>query len=185
MQTDHIAFLVKSIKAVSDSLPVSCTRHEIEEQPSEGTLEQYITFGNDKYPSVLLMQAVTDGPYMRAMKKRGPGVHHIGCVCTNIEEEIFSGRTKNLLLHPISIKTHKRGTVWLCKPGLPFMIELHQNPGQASILRDKAILQLPGEIILPDYACELAANLTVENTTEKTFFIKIGETKIALDPHLV
>ncbi|MFZ2960961.1 MAG: hypothetical protein WA705_29120, partial [Candidatus Ozemobacteraceae bacterium] len=73
MQVDHIAFLIRSIEAATKSFPPSCILHEIEEQPAEGTLEQSVTFGKGNFPSVLLMQAVADGPYMRAMNKRGPG----------------------------------------------------------------------------------------------------------------
>ena len=46
MQTNHIAILVHDLEAVTASmhLPDSCTVHPVEEQPTEGTREQYITF---------------------------------------------------------------------------------------------------------------------------------------------
>ena len=182
MKTNHIAFLVGSIKEASKQFPESCKKHEVEEQPSEGTLEQYITFGDDKWASVLLMQAFKDGPYMRAMKKRGPGIHHIGCVCKSIEEEVFQKNASNLFLHSISLKTFESGTIWLCKPGLPFLIELFQDPKSTLLLQESAVLILPEKILVPEYARCFIKNLEIESTRIDIFKIRINGIEVEFDP---
>lgn len=185
MHIDHIAFLVRSIEAASKRFFHSCTLHEIEEQPAEGTLERYMTFGEGNFPSVLLMQAIADGPYMRAMKKRGPGVHHLGCVCSNIEDVVLSDNRGSLFLHPISIRTIPHGTVWLCRPGLPFLIELNQRPIQTNMPGEKARLMLPERFPVPPYAGREFENVIVENTGEKLFHIQIHGIGVTLDPDVV
>lgn len=184
MQTDHIAFLVRNIEAISQRLPDWCFRHPIEEQPAEGTREQYITFEDDKIPAILLMQAISDGPYLRSMAKRGPGLHHIGCVCNNFLEEVTFSGANRLFLHPISIKTQAYNTIWLCRPGFPTLIELIQNPEQAIIPGEKAILQFPAEIQIPGYAGGLFGNLILENHRESSFGIKGNGIELKLDPNL-
>lgn len=128
MKTNHIAILVRDIDAVSSVLPNVCTLHAPEDQLTEGTRERYVTVGGEDTPSLLLMQAITNGPYSRALQKRGPGLHHIGCVCQDIETEIAEGNTQRLLLHPISLRTRKFGVVLLCRPGVSYLVELMGNP---------------------------------------------------------
>ena len=183
MQTNHIAILVRNIDAVSRTLPDSCTKHALEEQPAEGTLEQYITAGDDKVPAILLMQAIADGPYRRALKKRGTGLHHVGCVCSNIEKEITSGSAKHLLLHPISLQSYKHGTVWLCRPGLPYLIELIQSPEQDSIPHEKALLLLPATTNIPEYACGISSNLILKTAEKSSIVIRVGGIEITIDPN--
>jgi hypothetical protein len=183
MQTNHIAVLVRNVDAVSLTLPGSCTRHAPEEQHTEGTLEQYITAGDDKVPALLLIQAIVDGPYKRALSKRGTGLHHIGCVCGNIEEEIASVSAKRLLLHPISLVTRKHGTVWLCRPGIPYLIELMENAEQDAIPHEEALLLLPETINIPEYACALSTNLVVKTAAGSSLVIKVGGIEMALDPN--
>ena len=188
VQPDHIAILVRSIDATVRSFPQTCVLHPNEEQPSEGTLEKYVTFGDRISPSVLLMQAVAEGPYLRAMKKRGPGLHHIGCVCSDIEDQIFSGAGSRLLLHPITIRTMRHDTVWFCRPGLPFLVELHQrpnvgnpsNPGTAG-----AILMLPKRSACPDDACRMFDNLVLENTNASSLVFSVAGLRVEIDPEVV
>ncbi|MDH5505797.1 MAG: hypothetical protein OEZ02_01080 [Anaerolineae bacterium] len=183
MQTNHIAVLVRNIEVVSQTLPSSCKRHALEKHPEEGTLEQYITVGDEAAPALLLIQAIASGPYKRALAKRGAGLHHIGCVCSNIEEEIASGGAKRLLLHPISLETRKKGTVWLCRPGIPFFIELTQNPAQDAIPHKEALVQLPETISIPDYARVLSTNLEMKTTPGSSLVIEVGGIKLSIDPN--
>lgn len=185
MYTDHIAFLVRSVEATSKCFPNSCTQHQIEEQPAEGTLERYITFGDESFPSVLLMQAVADGPYMRAMNNRGPGIHHIGCECSSFEEVLLSSNIGRLFLHPISMKTILYRTLWLCRPGLPFLIELNQKNDDIRSYRAGPLLKLPNSIPVPGYAGAMFKNLNVESTIDELFQLKINGIEIKLDPDAV
>lgn len=184
MQTDHIAVLVNSIEAVQGAIPESCTSHELKEQPTEGTLEQYITFGDDKVPALLLMQAVEEGPYKRALEKRGTGLHHIGCVCGNIDDELASGAAKQMLLHPISLKTYRRGTIWLYRPGTPYLIELMENEEQNVIRHENALLMLPASINIPEYAREIPGDIVVKNSTDDSIVLKISGIEMKFDPKM-
>ena len=87
MQTNHIAILVHDLEAVSQTLPDACIRHEAEEHPAEGTLEQYITIGGDHNPAPLLIQWND--------KQIGPLKH-------------FQGR--------LALGSGLRGTVWRALP---------------------------------------------------------------------
>lgn len=182
MQADHIAVLVNNIEAMEQSLPGLCKWHEPKEQPTEGTLEQYITIVDDQSPSLLLIQAVAIGPYKKALEKRGTGLHHIGCVCANIDEELASGAAKQMLLHPISLKTYKRGTVWLCRPGTPFLIELMLDKEQNAIHHEKAILKLPASIDLPEYAREISTNLIVTKSNDSSIVFIVGGVELTIYP---
>jgi hypothetical protein len=184
MQADHIAVLVNSIEAVQAAIPESCTSHELKEQPTEGTLEQYITFGDDKTPALILMQAVAEGPYKMALEKRGTGLHHIGCVCGNIDEELASGAAKQMLIHPISLKTIKRGTIWLYRPGTPYLIELMENEEQNVIRHSKVLLMLPAPIYIPEYASEIPGNLVVKNSSGGSIVLKISGIEMKFDPKM-
>lgn len=121
---DHIAILVDSLRAASAALPGNFRPGEIEYQPTEGTLEQYVDAVGGNYPSLLLIEAQDEGPYTRAMKKRGPGLHHFGRLTDDIMAALDRLGGQGMLLHPISAKTLARKTVWMCRPGVPFLIEL-------------------------------------------------------------
>ena len=152
MQTNHIAILVRNLEAVSASLPQACTLHPPEDQPTEGTREQHVTLGSDSTPALLLIQAIANGPYTRAFKKRGPGLHHIGCVCENIEDELLAGQRQHFLLHPVSLRTRKFGVVWLCRPGVPYLVELMENTGQSAIKHEEVQVTLPAGSHIPQCA---------------------------------
>jgi Glyoxalase/Bleomycin resistance protein/Dioxygenase superfamily len=182
MQVDHIAILVRDLEAASTSLPQSCTLHTPEEHPTEGTREQYVTFGGANVPALLLMQAVAEGPYTRALEKRGPGLHHIGCVCPSFETELLSNQLFRFLLHPISLGTMKSGTVWLCRPGVPFLVELVENSQQSTIKNENATLILPRNTQLPQFARNLASNLTIETGSGPETEIMAGGVELWIDP---
>jgi hypothetical protein len=73
------------------------------------------------------MQPYKDGPYQRALEKRGPGLHHLACVTDHLESAVEYFAKQGLLLHPISLTTHPKGTVWMCRPRIPFLLELYQS----------------------------------------------------------
>lgn len=184
MKTNHIAILVRNIHAVSGVLPHVCTLHPLEEQPSEGTRERYVTLDDENAPSLLLMQAIAEGPYSRALQRRGPGLHHIGCVCEDIETEIVENHTQRLLLHPISLITRESGVVWLCRPGMPCLVELTHNPSESAKPYGKAIIRLPLGTPIPPFANTLSANLTFETGNSPAIGLTIGDIEISFDPDI-
>jgi hypothetical protein len=181
---NHIAILVRDIDVVSNVLPRACTLHTPEDQPTEGTRERYVTVGGEDTPALLLMEAIADGPYSRALRKRGPGLHHIGCVCEDIEREITEGNTQRLLLHPISLRTRKFGVVWLCRPGVPYLVELMQNPEESAKSYGKAIIRLPVGTAIPQFASALSPNLIIEAGNSPAIGVNIGGIEISLDPRM-
>lgn len=181
MKTNHIAILVSDMEAVSSVLPHACTLHASEDQPTEGTRERYVTLGEEETPSLLLMQAISNGPYSRALHKRGPGLHHIGCVCEDLEREIAESDRQRLLLHPISLRTYKYGVVWLCRPGVPYLVELMQNPEECAKPHGKAVIRLPIGTSIPQFAKALSSNLTIEVGNSSAIGLNIGGIEISFD----
>ena len=181
MQANHIAVLVRDLKAVAASIPKACTLHAPEEQVTEGTREQYATFGGDSVPALLLIQAVAAGPYARALEKRGPGLHHIGCLCADIENEVLDSRGR-FLLHPVSLRTRKFGTVRLCRPGVPYLVELMQDAEQSTIKHEEIEVALPVGTPLPPFACELASNLRITVGNGPAIEMVAGGIRVTIDP---
>lgn len=140
---DHIGILTSSIGRSAAHFPSGFTLHEPELMPSEGTREQYATLDSKRGPSVLLLQPVQPGPYQRALEKRGPGLHHLGLATDSLEEATAKLHSLGLLLHPDSLKTHAHGCVWLCRPGVPFLVELYKPNGVSAIDHAPVRIDLP------------------------------------------
>jgi hypothetical protein len=95
---DHIALLVKDVEESEKSMPADLVRNQVERFEAEGTKEQYLTSDADHSGSILLMQPVGDGPYKRAMAKRGPGLHQylhqgrkfVKIYCRNSQQWFFT-----------------------------------------------------------------------------------------------
>ncbi len=120
----HIAILVRSLEIVEKSLPGDLERLKVESFPAEGTKEQYIDLDPSGRPCLLLIEAIGEGPYRRALSKRGPGIHHLGLVTDNLDAAVghFSG--ERLLIHPFSMKSITQRVIWMCRPGVPFLVEI-------------------------------------------------------------
>ncbi len=65
----HVAVLTGSLSAAEGSLPLQLTRLEVKTFPGEGTKEQYIDLSDSPGPSLLLIEPIGEGPYMRALRK--------------------------------------------------------------------------------------------------------------------
>lgn len=125
---NHVAILVESIEAVLErdqfkALPSG----EIEEFPAEGTRELYIGL-NNQLGKLLLMQPNGPGPYQSAMLKRGPGLHHIAIDVLSVVDFVNELSGSGWLLHPKSIELFQKiNQVWLCRPGIPLLVEVNQT----------------------------------------------------------
>jgi hypothetical protein len=177
MIANHIAVLVSDLQRAVDELPSFCQIHDREEHEADGMLEQYVIV-EEAGASLLLVQPLGEGPYAAALAKRGPGLHHIGCVTALLDESISECTDKGLLLHPRSLKTYPRGTVWLCRPGVPFLVELMHWPDHAP-LRDCRI-QLPGGVALPDVARNLIDNVSFLTGEDASLGVTMGERDVAI-----
>jgi catechol 2,3-dioxygenase-like lactoylglutathione lyase family enzyme len=122
----HVAFLVSSVDQSAEALrshgfPIGAA----ERWEGEGTREVYVG-GRDHEGSLLLMEAVREGAYRRAMAKRGPGLHHIAIDVLDLENYLEGLATSGWLLHPKSLRSIEVAkTAWLARPGVPTLIEVH------------------------------------------------------------
>ncbi|MDF1666215.1 MAG: hypothetical protein P1V97_30945 [Planctomycetota bacterium] len=124
---NHVAILVENIESVVEK-KLFPTAHlgGIEDFEAEGTRELYIGPEN-QIGRVLLMQATGPGPYKTALDKRGPGLHHVALDVLSIDDFVRSLSGSGWLLHPKSLDFYKaQKLVFLCRPGVPILIEVQQ-----------------------------------------------------------
>ncbi|EDY83790.1 hypothetical protein VDG1235_3417 [Verrucomicrobiia bacterium DG1235] len=178
LQLDHIAILSNSLSKTEATLPAELKRHEIETFSSEGTKEQYLELIPNKPPYLLLLESIGNGPYQRTLEKRGAGLHHFGFCTDDLEASVTYFHRHGLLLHPISLETLKRDTIWLCRPGIPFLLELNKTDQsientdfviKASIpTLTERILWVPGLELIesekPEICLEIGSSLYTINT---------------------
>ena len=121
----HVAILVPSVRKTADYL--SQFQFDIgEEETFDETREIYVQGGERN--SLLLMEANGNGSYQRALKKRGPGVHHLAIDVLRIEEFLNSLSGSGWLLHLNSLKSlEKYRTVYLARPGFPALVEVQEK----------------------------------------------------------
>jgi len=124
----HVAFLVNSTETASaflESQDIDCEEPEVFD--SEGTKEVYVGSYEEESGLLLLVEAVSDGPYKKALTKRGPSLHHVAIDVLNIEEFLQKAQLAGWQKHAISDQTLKHKTAWLFKKGVPTLIEVHQK----------------------------------------------------------
>lgn len=124
---NHTAILVPSVRQAARRLNACGFNIGPEELwEGEGTREIYVEKGRTN--ALLLMEPVGDGPYRRALAKRGPGFHHMAIDVAEIESYIESISGSGWLLHPRSLTTIRRSrTAYLARPGFPCLIEVQEN----------------------------------------------------------
>ena len=153
MLLNHIALLVPSVERSASVLRErGIFTGPAERWDGEGTLEIYA--GEDtRSGRLLLMEAVKEGAYSRAMKKRGPGLHHLAVDVVDLEAGIDGLSGSGWLMHPKSLKTIKSSrTAYLARPGMPMLIEIQERerpaPGPALIERLELRLPVPAPAML-------------------------------------
>lgn len=121
----HVAILVPSVRKAADVLRQF--GFDIgEEEIFEETKEIYVQ-GSERN-SLLLMEPKGAGSYQRALKKRGPGLHHLAIDVLDLEEFLDSLSGSGWLLHINSLKTIKNlKTAYLARPGFPALIEVQEK----------------------------------------------------------
>jgi methylmalonyl-CoA/ethylmalonyl-CoA epimerase len=125
---NHVAVLVNDLDSVlKNSRFQAEMTGPIETFPSEGTRECYIGLPKQS-GKLLLLQPDGDGPYQRAMLKRGPGLHHIAIDVTDIQEFVDQITGTGWYLHPISLKYYKLcKQVFLARPGVNVLVEIQEQ----------------------------------------------------------
>jgi hypothetical protein len=151
----HVALLVRSAATAAERCAaLGFDLGPVEDFDSEGTREVYV--GPDAGDGLLLlMEAIGPGPYQSALKKRGPGLHHIAVNVTSIDDYVAGLAGSGWLLHPMSLHTlAKRKTVYLARPGLGALIEVQQprtpSPGKPRFIAEVFVAGEPGQQRLLD-----------------------------------
>ena len=180
MNVNHVAFLTNELEAMTSCLPAFCKPLSVEHQPSEGTLEQYVEVAGEGAPMLLLMQPVAEGPYMRAMRKRGPGLHHIGGTVQTIRSLLPRIEKHRLLIHPITVNTMAGRLLWLCRPGVPFLIEIQEDFGSSG---ENAMcsLSLPPKWPIPKFIHGFFSNLEIQNSEDDRFQFSVEDRVVSFD----
>lgn len=126
---NHVALLVPSVDQAATALaPFGHKIHDAAEWEGEGTREIYVGDFEIHMATLLLMEPIKEGAYTRAMKKRGPGLHHLGIDVLDLEGFIDEIAGSGWLLHPKSLHTIKHSkTAYLARPGVPTLIEVQQR----------------------------------------------------------
>lgn len=125
---NHIAVLVRSVERSAGALAkLGCAVGPREEFEGEGTAEIYVG-KDDESAKLLLLEAVKPGAYTDAMKKRGPGLHHVAVDVTDLESFVAGLAGSGWYLHPKSLATARKSkTAWLARPGTAMLIEVQQR----------------------------------------------------------
>jgi hypothetical protein len=176
---DHAALLVRSLEAL---LPVLAARgwlaEPIRSYPKEGTRETYVAAGGAglKAPGrLLLVEPAGEGPYARALARRGPGLHHLGLTATDLSAFAASLPASGWYVHPFSLRGGaKLGDLWLFRPGFPALVEVFQGAWSAEPagLIQGVELPLAGGLhaLLADLGCQAllpaAGRETILRTTD-------------------
>lgn len=124
-QLSHVGCLVESVdRAAGVTRRLGFTVGEPEIFEGENTKEIYVGDPANYTSTLLLMEAMGPGSYQNAIRKRGPGLHHIAVDVLNLEEYVLG--CKGWLLHPNSLRKIARlKTAYFARPGFPAMIEVH------------------------------------------------------------
>lgn len=142
----HVALLVTSADASAAFLrTLKIETEEPEVFESEGTKEVYVGSYGEQKGLLLLVEAISKGPYQRALTKRGPSLHHIAIDVADIEECLEDAQDAGWSLHPISSETMEHNTAWLFVKGLPVLIEVHQKKAFSTKPAKISKLELPIE----------------------------------------
>lgn len=119
---DHVALVVRRLEPALERLDW-LEAGPIEDFPSEGTREVYVGVGSGR---LLLMEPTNEqGPYARALAKRGAGLHHLAINVPDLRE--FLDYVRGWLLVPACLQDlAQTRTAWLARPGVATLLEVHE-----------------------------------------------------------
>jgi hypothetical protein len=121
--------VVESLAATARRLaPLAPRFAAIEEQPTEGTREQFVGPAGGSAMLLLCEPTAPAGPYGSALARRGPGLHHIGLSVAKLVDYLAALAGSGWYLLPQSARTIPRGGAWLARPGVHTLVELCEMP---------------------------------------------------------
>ena len=182
LNLDHIAILTEDLESVAATLPTWLTPLELEKHPEEGTLEQYACPVSATDPCLLLLQAIQDGPYLAALRKRGAGLHHVACSTDSMEAAVRHFAGHGMLLHPITMETSRNQVAWMCRPGVPFLLELNQVSDITEFAQQRTQIELPASRVGPREPIHFIPNLEISVGEREDISLHLGADTLRLDP---
>lgn len=141
---DHVALVVERLESALERLE-GCGLEvgPTETFPGEGTREVYV--GASRRGALLLMEPLGDeGPYARALQRRGPGLHHVAFNVASIPQSVDALGGSGWCLHLRSLETFASSqTVWLTRPGVGALIELHASTAARALPAAVSAVEIP------------------------------------------
>ena len=120
---DHVALLVDDLEAAIAR--VGLPADPPADFPGEGTREAYV--GADAPAARLLLMNALDpasaSPYARALRRRGPGLHHLGLAVPDVAAYVAGLAGSGWYVLPGSV-ADLPGGAWLARPGVPVLVEV-------------------------------------------------------------
>jgi hypothetical protein len=141
----HVALLVPSAETSAKYLQTQGMQTQAPEIfDSEGTKEVYVGSYSDQRGLLLLLEAISEGPYKRAWAKRGASVHHISIDVLDLDSFLIHAIGFGWKSHEANATTiPKHQTAWLYLKGVPTLIEVTQKKEFASKPLKVSNLELP------------------------------------------
>lgn len=119
---DHVAVLVADLEGAISRTPLAA--EAIDAFPAEGTREAYVGAASRDARLLLVtpLDPASDGPYARALRTRGAGLHHVGIAVDDVAAYVAGLAGSGWYVMP--------GTIdfpygcWLARPGVPLLVEV-------------------------------------------------------------
>jgi len=131
---DHVALLVRSVEDTAAHLEraFGLVPNAAKSFEREGTREVYLGPADASGRVLLIEPAHIDGPYARALSRRGPCLHHVAFVVPNLRAFVAGLSGSGWFLHPISLESaEQQRTVWLVRPGVECLVEIVETTDPA------------------------------------------------------
>lgn len=177
---NHIALLLPSLENVIKILRKDGVEVDDSQRfTAEGTEESYAG-SDDLLARLLLMTPIGPGPYERALKKRGAGLHHIAFDVDDMGEFIHKMSSIGWLLHPSSLERYKSGfAIYFARPGVNTLIEVENRELEDADYFIKKI-HIPVEPGKEKYISEFSLDNLIP-TADKGFSFEIGNKTYTID----
>ncbi|GMV82009.1 MAG: hypothetical protein AMXMBFR7_31930 [Planctomycetota bacterium] len=131
---NHVAILVPSVHRCAQRL-AALGHHvgEIEAQPADGSKEVYVG-PPEAEGALLLVEPVGPGPFERAQRKRGFGLHHVAIDVDDPAQYAVEMGKSGWLLHPKSIAYFALNkTLFLARPGVCTLVEVQAKRAMSGL----------------------------------------------------